>query len=202
MLYLKKVCGSPRLSLVILFHTFLLFLRFFNSMWFNKQLYVINKFLWSTLWQTPHEDQTTPSTQSASAKDVNRDTEFDRNIWDNLEIDRLALSLGWGKGWIPKEAIKQYWRISETQTSKEKSKGRGAGKDSLSKGQNLKEYLTTSIKCVKLDLLAFATLRDEIGPTDNWESYNLIKWVKRSGHYIKGAGVFTVDLKASEHRQN
>lgn len=90
---------------------------------------------------------------SASAEDINRDQEFDRNIWDNVKIDGIALSLGWGEGWVPKEAIKLYWRISETRASKEKSKGRGAGKDSLSKGQDLKEYLTTSIKCVKLDLV-------------------------------------------------
>lgn len=50
-------------------------------------------------------------------------------------------------------------------TIREKDMGGGTG--SLSQGQDLKEYLTTSIKSVKLDLLAFATLRNEIGPTDN-----------------------------------
>ena len=62
-----------------------------------------------------------------------------------------------------------------SQASKDRSKGHGEGKDSLIKGQDLQEYLTTSIKSVKLDLLAFDILRNEIGPTDNLESYNLIK---------------------------
>lgn len=59
-----------------------------------------------------------------------------------------------------KGALKEYLGVRQ-------AKDMGRGRGSLIKGQDLQEYLTTSIKCVKLDLLAFDTLRNEIGPTDN-----------------------------------
>lgn len=72
--------------------------------------------------------------------------------------------------------------------------------ETWAKGKVFMEYLVTSIKSVRGDqiLVGFASLRNEVDPKDNWDSWKLSRWVTQTDYYFKYidlAGFCTTYLK-------
>lgn len=95
----------------------------------------------------------------------------------------------------------EYWRICRSQPGQEGREIYSTGtRIAWAKGKLYIEYLVTSTKSVRWDqiLVSFASLRNEVDPIDNWDSWKLSMWVTQTDYYFKYidlAGFCTTYLK-------